>query len=91
MQPSREIRIMSVKHTEAKNTIRKYSAEQIKRLARMLNVDPEWLRTGKGVPTRRLAATAKKENAAIYRTLPREKRMAWLAAGRAMVVAEGAY
>jgi hypothetical protein len=72
----------------AKTTTRKYSAEQTRRLARTLNVDPEWLRTGIGEPTRHLAATPKAEAAAIFEALTPEKRAAWLATGRAMVAVE---
>ena len=59
----------------------------ISKLAKALNVDPDWLRTGKGDPTRRLAAeTDEDEAVAIYRALTPGARIGWMAAGRAMIV-----
>lgn len=58
----------------------------IAKLAKALGVDPEWLRTGKGNPTRHLdARTDEQEALVIYRTLSEEAREGWMAAGRAMV------
>ena len=61
----------------------------LSKIARALGVDPEWLRTGKGDPTRHLdAETAEEEALLIYRALSEDARSAWMAAGRAMVAAK---
>jgi len=58
----------------------------LSKIARALGVDPEWLRTGKGDPTRSLdAETAEQEVLLLYRALSEDARRAWMAAGRAMV------
>jgi transcriptional regulator with XRE-family HTH domain len=61
----------------------------LSKIARALGVDPEWLRTGKGGPTRHLDAdSAEHEAVVIYRTLSDDAREGWMAAGRAMIATQ---
>lgn len=59
----------------------------LSKIARALGVDPEWLRTGKGNPSRLDAPIAEQEAVVIYRALSEDARDGWMAAGRAMVAA----
>jgi len=61
-------------------------AVTVAQLAKALNVNVEWLRTGKGDPVRHLdAATPSEEAAVIYNALPPHLRDAWMASGRALL------
>lgn len=62
------------------------SSDNTAKLAKALNVDPDWLRTGKGSPTRRLTyAGDEAEAMAICDALTPDARKGWLASGCAMV------
>lgn len=61
-------------------------AVTVAKLARTLNVNPEWLRTGKGDPSR-LADSAADEQAVLtlFRQMSPQNRDKWLFAGRLLL------
>lgn len=59
------------------------------KLAKALNVNPEWLRTGKGDANPPLDATSEdRELVAIYRQLSPQNRKALLSVGRSLIASQ---
>lgn len=61
-------------------------AVTLAKIAKALNVNVDWLRTGKGESSRRLGSNGDEaEMAAIYDQLSTDNRATWLAIGRTLV------
>lgn len=61
-------------------------AVTLAKLARALNVNQDWLRTGKGDPSRLYETQADEQEAlALFRQLSPQNRVGWLIAGRALL------